>query len=118
MDDKTDKTDDKSEKPDKTPDHTMPYIRMGDNTMGDNTIQDKVDKVDKVKAPARPKGPNAAAVVVGLVAMILAGLVIAKETMDFHVDWSRMGPGAIVGLGLVMLLIGAIGLVRRQDNDV
>jgi len=72
---------------------------------------------DKVKPPARPTGPNAAAIVIGLVAILLAGLVIARETMDLRVDWSRLGPGTIVGLGVVMVVIGAIGLVRRRHDD-
>jgi len=71
---------------------------------------------DKIIATARPKGPNASAIVVGLVAMLLAGLIIAKETMGLRVDWSRLGPGAIVGIGVVMVAIGAIGLVRRHDD--
>jgi hypothetical protein len=71
---------------------------------------------DKVTPPARPKGPNASAIVVGLVAMVLAGLIIAKETMGLRVDWSRLGPGAVVGVGVVMVVIGAIGLVRRRDS--
>jgi len=78
-------------------------------------IQDKV-KGSAAKAPARPRGPNASAIVVGLVAMVFAGLIIAKETMDVRVDWSRLGPGAIVGIGVVMVVIGAIGLVRRHDD--
>lgn len=80
-----------------------------------NPIQDKI-KGTAVKAPARPKGPNASAIVIGLVAMVFAGLIIAKETMDVRVDWSRLGPGAIVGIGVVMVVIGAIGLVRRHDD--
>lgn len=67
-------------------------------------------------APARPKGPNASAVVLGLVAMLLAGLIIANETMGLRVDWSRLGPGAIVGIGLVLVVLGAVGLVRRHDD--
>ena len=67
-------------------------------------------------ALARPKGPNAGAVVLGLVAMVLAGLIIANETMDLQVDWSRLGPGGIVGVGLVLVVLGAIGLVRRHDD--
>ena len=71
---------------------------------------------DKVTAPARPEGPNASAIVVGLVAMVLAGLIIARETMGLRVDWSRLGPGAVVGLGVVMVVIGALGLIRRHDR--
>ena len=71
---------------------------------------------DKVTAPARRQGPNASAIVIGLVAMVLAGLIIAKETMGLRVDWSRLGPGGIVGIGVVMVVIGAIGLLRRHDK--
>jgi hypothetical protein len=67
--------------------------------------------------PARPRGPNASAVVVGLVAMVFAGLTIAREMTGLRIDWSRLGPGAIVGIGAVMVVIGAIGLVRRHDRD-
>jgi hypothetical protein len=69
-----------------------------------------------VKRPARPKGPNASAIVVGLVAVVFAGLIIAREAMGWRVDWSRLGPGGIIGIGVVMVVIGAIGLVRRRDD--
>ena len=94
---------------------------MDDNTpvtpsaQAGNPIQDKV-RESAVKAPERPKGPNASAIVVGLVGMVFAGLIIAKETMGVRVEWSRLGPGAIVGIGVVMVVIGAIGLVRRHDD--
>jgi hypothetical protein len=85
----------------------------------DAPIQDKVsDRTGPAKAgtPSRPKGPNASAIVLGLVAMAFAGLIIARETLDWRVDWSRLGPGAIVGIGVVMVVIGAIGLIRRHDD--
>jgi len=71
---------------------------------------------DKVPTPARPKGPNASAIIVGLVAMLIAGLIIANETMHLRVDWSQVGPGTIVGIGLVLVVLGAIGLVRRHED--
>ena len=67
-------------------------------------------------APSRPKGPNASAVVLGLVSLVLAGLIIASETTTWQVDWSGLGPGAIVVIGAVLVVIGAIGLVRRHDD--
>lgn len=71
---------------------------------------------DTVKPPARPKGPNVSPIILGLVALTFAGLVIAQETLRLHVDWSRLGPGTIVGIGVVMVVIGAIGLARRHDH--
>jgi hypothetical protein len=106
-------------------------------TPGDNPIQDNVnepavkapgdkkpaftapaatDSGPAVTAPARPRGPNASAIVVGLLAIIFGGLTIAKETIGWHVDWSRLGPGGIIGIGVVMVVIGAVGLVRRHDD--
>jgi hypothetical protein len=50
------------------------------------------------------------------VAVVFAGLIIAREAMGWHVDWSRLGPGGIIGIGVVMVVIGAIGLIRRHDD--
>ena len=66
--------------------------------------------------PVRPKGPNVSAIVLGLVALVLAAAIIASETLDLQVDWSRLGPGAIVGIGVLFVVLGAIGLVRRHDD--
>jgi len=73
-------------------------------------------KQNVVGKPARPHGPNAAPVVLGLVALALAALIILNETTDLRVDWSRLGPGAIVGIGALLVVLGAIGLVRRHDD--
>ena len=72
--------------------------------------------IQDVGTSTRPKGPNASAVVLGLVALILGTLIIAKETMNLHINWSGLGPGAIVAIGFVLVVIGAIGLVRRHDD--
>jgi hypothetical protein len=85
------------------------------NPIAANPVQDS-PATEKLSSPARPKGPNAAAVVLGLVAIVLGGLIIASETMGLQVDWSRLGPGGIVGVGLVLVVLGAIGLVRRHDD--
>ena len=82
---------------------------------GGNPINDG-PTVDKVSRPARPKGPNAGAVVLGLVAVLFAGLIIAAETLTWRVDWSGLGPGAIVVVGVLLVVVGAIGLARRHDD--
>ena len=93
----------------------MEHNRIEDNPIAANPVQDTPTKKD-VTTTTRPKGPNAAAIVLGLVAIVLGGLIIANETMDLRVDWSRLGPGGIVGIGLVLVVLGAIGLVRRHDD--
>ena len=97
----------------------------------DNPIQDRVSKESfsnqsisnqsvsnqSVSAPVRPKGPNAAPVVLGLVALVLSALIIANETTGLRVDWSALGPGGIIGVGVLLAVLGAIGLVRRHDDS-
>ena len=89
---------------------------MEANTSGTPSSPEGTSIQDSIKAPARPKGPNASAIVAGLVAIVLAGLIIANETTAWNVDWSGLGPGAIVVVGVVLAVIGAIGLVRRHDD--
>ena len=89
---------------------------MEANTPGTPSSPQGTSIQDRVNAPARPKGPNASAIVAGLVAIVLAGLIIVNETTAWNVDWSGLGPGAIVVVGVVLAVIGAIGLVRRHDD--
>ena len=95
-----------------------------DNSIDDTKVQDGVSTPQTgvstpqtgVSKPVRPKGPNVSAIVLGLVALVLAAAIIASETLDLQVDWSRLGPGAIVGIGVLFVVLGAIGLVRRHDD--
>ena len=95
-----------------------------DNSIDDTKVQDGVSTPQTgvstpqtgLSKPVRPKGPNVSAIVLGLVALVLAAAIIASETLDLQVDWSRLGPGAIVGIGVLFVVLGAIGLVRRHDD--
>jgi len=62
----------------------------------------------------RARGPHAASMVLGLLCLLVAGLVIAREVNGFHVDWAVFGPGAIVGIGVLVLVLGVLGLARRE----
>ena len=94
----------------------LPYgDPIDDNPVQDRPIQEGAAPAS-VSKPARPRGPNASAVVLGLVALAMAALIIANETMSLQVDWSRLGPGAIVGVGALLVALGAVGLVRRRDQ--
>lgn len=63
---------------------------------------------------ARPSGPNTSAVLLGLTCLVLAGLGVAKETARFTVDWGAFGPGALIAAGALLLVLGAVGLVRSR----
>jgi hypothetical protein len=110
--DKTDKTEELD-----SIDQTDKIVTTDKSEKMDQTdLTDRTVMSDQIKKPGRPKGPNASAIVFGLVAMMMAGLLISMETTDLRLDWSQLGPGAIIGIGAVMALIGAIGLVRRHDD--
>src|SRR6476469_5798478 len=57
-------------------------------------------------APARPRGPNAAAILLGLVCLVVAVLVILRETAHLSVNWAALGPGAVIAAGVLLLVIG------------
>jgi len=65
-------------------------------------------------APARPSGPNAAAILLGLVCLVVAVLVILRETAHLSVNWAALGPGAVIAAGVLLLVIGVVGLARRE----
>ena len=88
---------------------------MEDSPTQNFPIQDNVGE-DSVSAPARPRGPNGSAIVLGLVALVLGALIIAAETANLRVDWLALGPGAIVVVGALLVVLGAVGLVRRKDE--
>ncbi len=63
--------------------------------------------------PMPISGPNAGAMVLGLVCLAIAVGVILRQTAGWIVNWSAAGPGVIVAAGAVFLAGGALGLVRR-----
>jgi hypothetical protein len=71
---------------------------------------------DRPRVAVRPTGLNASAVVLGVVALVVAGLVFANENMNVQIDWSGKWPAVIVGIGALFVVLGAIGLVRRHDD--
>ena len=93
-----------------------PALAPGTPEVPSGPNQNPVQDVGPVARPKEPNGPNAPAIVLGVVAMVLGTLIIASETLTWHVDWSGLGPGGIVVIGLVLVVIGAIGLVRRHDD--
>lgn len=67
--------------------------------------------------PEGPRGPNAGAVLLAVVALAVAVLAILRETTDLSVNWSAVGPGAVIGAGVLLLLIGVVGLAQRERRS-
>lgn len=77
---------------------------------GANPVQDNVG------TSTYRAGPNASPIVFGLVAVIVGALIIASETLTWSLDWSVSGPGVLAFAGLALVVIAAIGLVRRHGD--
>lgn len=62
------------------------------------------------------RGPRPGTVLLGLLTMVVAAWVLVVNLTGAQVDLERVGPLAIGGLGLLLLVIGLIGLVvgRRR----
>lgn len=61
-----------------------------------------------------PRGPHAAAILLGAFAIAVAALAILRETTHLTVNWSQLGPGSIIVAGVLLLVIGVVGLARRE----
>ncbi|MEP7161131.1 MAG: hypothetical protein ABI746_08500 [Dermatophilaceae bacterium] len=59
------------------------------------------------------RGPNWAAIVVGLACVVLGGTAIWQTMTGQLVDWERYGPFVLGGVGVLMVLAGTVGIIRR-----
>lgn len=66
---------------------------------------------------SRPKGPSWGTVALGLVCLAIAGGALFIELTDVVLDWSNFGPLALVGLGVLLVLVGLAALLRRSNDD-
>lgn len=62
------------------------------------------------------KGPRPGTVLLGLLALIVAGYVLATNLTGAEVDLARSGPFLVGGLGVLLLLVGIAGVLlgRRR----
>ena len=68
--------------------------------------------------PERPKGPNAGAILLGLLALAVAVLAILRQTTDLSINWSAVGPGAVIAAGVLLLAVGVVGMARRERRGL
>lgn len=72
---------------------------------------------DRDRTPAGIDGPSVSTIVLGLVCLAVAVLVIVYQVGGFTLDWSLAGPGAVIAIGGVLILIGLVTLVRRRGDS-
>lgn len=67
--------------------------------------------------PPRPTGPYVPAIILGLVALAVAGIVLAQELGNLTVDWADVGPLGFVAVGAVLVVLGVVGLVSSNRRN-
>lgn len=58
-----------------------------------------------------PAGPSWPTVTLGVVCLAVAAAVLGLQLVDVSVDWAQAGPLAVAGIGALVALVGAIGVV-------
>lgn len=62
-----------------------------------------------------PTGPSWGTAIWGVVFMVIAAGVILNQVNGFQVsDFRDVGPGVLVGAGLLLALVGGIGMISRR----
>ncbi|WP_270886275.1 hypothetical protein [Pedococcus sp. 5OH_020] len=64
--------------------------------------------------PARPSGPHAPAILLGLVCLVVAGLALGQEVGGLKIDWGNVGPLGITVAGGVLVALGLLGLLTSR----
>jgi len=65
-------------------------------------------------APEVVRGPYLAPIILGLVCLLVAAAAFAQEIANWTIDWGNVGPLGIVIAGVVLVLLGALGLVSSR----
>ncbi|NLG21181.1 MAG: hypothetical protein GX555_07070 [Actinomycetales bacterium] len=90
----------------------------GESTYDESTYDGVGLTGDAPRTLSRPKGPSWGTVALGLICLLVAGAALWVEWTDVNLDWTRSGPLAVVGVGLVLVLVGLAALLRRNDDDL
>lgn len=72
------------------------------------------DPTQQLPRTTTPRGPHAPTVLLGVACLLVAGLVIAYQVSGYTLAWDLAGPGVIIGAGALLLVLGLIGLMRRE----
>lgn len=61
-----------------------------------------------------PASPAIGTVLLGLALLALSLSVLVQQLRPQPVDWARIGPYAVIGSGLLLAALGALGLRARR----
>lgn len=64
--------------------------------------------------PEVVRGPYLAPIILGLVCLAVAAAAFAQEIANWSIDWGNVGPLGIVVAGVVLVLLGALGLLSSR----
>jgi hypothetical protein len=67
--------------------------------------------------PVWRSGPAPFPLLLGLLGLVTAVTVLVSEVADLRVPWTDLGPWSVVAVGLVVLVVGAIGLRASRSHD-
>lgn len=95
---------------------TKRWDDTGATTEG-HVTQDRTADEAQTRTVPRPKGPSWSTIALGLVCLVVAGGALLVELTELSVEWDRTGPLALVGLGVLLVLVGLAALLRRGDDD-
>ena len=68
-------------------------------------------------AVAYVRGPNLAAIFIGLVAIVAGGAAIGQALTGLVVDWERAGPLLVGAFGVLLVAAGLGGMMRRRRDS-
>lgn len=96
---------------------TASWPTTEDPSVSDQTHPQSPLTDEEPRTLPRPKGPSWSTIALGLVCVVVAGGALLVEFTELSLEWDRTGPLALVGLGLLLVLVGLAALLRRSDED-
>lgn len=68
----------------------------------------------KHRSTGARRGPHVPAIALGLLALVVALLSLARQLFGVGIEGGWVGPTAAIAVGGVLVLIGLAGLIRRR----
>ncbi len=65
----------------------------------------------------RPTGISWVTVAFGLICLTVSGLVLTLQLSELRVDWELVLPGFVITAGAVLMVLGALALMKGRSED-